>query len=83
MLVATPGRLVDVLKRYSGDGDGKGTVDPTLSALERRIMDAFDEKSSGREGGNGNVMLVDIWIIWLECWVMGSKKDDDSFIYDQ
>ena len=54
VLVATPGRLVDVLKRYSGDGDGEGTVDPTLLALERRIMDAFDEKSSGREGGNGN-----------------------------
>ncbi len=44
-LIATPGRLVDVLKRKDKlDGD------PTLSALERRIMDAFDEKSvKGRD----------------------------------
>ena len=44
-LIATPGRLVDVLKRKDKLDD-----DPTLSALERRIMDAFDEKSAkGRD----------------------------------
>eukprot|EP00581_Thalassiosira_minuscula_P027758 CAMPEP_0183751330 /NCGR_PEP_ID=MMETSP0739-20130205/1682_1 /TAXON_ID=385413 /ORGANISM="Thalassiosira miniscula, Strain CCMP1093" /LENGTH=691 /DNA_ID=CAMNT_0025987551 /DNA_START=60 /DNA_END=2135 /DNA_ORIENTATION=- len=43
VLVATPGRLVDVLKRNGNDDD------PTLSALERRIMDAFDDKSMSRE----------------------------------
>lgn len=38
IVVATPGRLVDVLKRQNSD--------PTVSALERRIIDALDEKSS-------------------------------------
>ncbi|KAL7498127.1 hypothetical protein ACHAWT_009651 [Skeletonema menzelii] len=43
-LIATPGRLVDVLKHKDEKDD-----DPTLSALERRIMDAFDQKSEGRD----------------------------------
>ncbi|KAL9189297.1 hypothetical protein ACHAXT_011787 [Thalassiosira profunda] len=41
VLVATPGRLVDVLQ-YGRSGD-----DPTLAALERRIVDALDEKATG------------------------------------
>ena len=66
ILVATPGRLVDVLKKH------KENVDPTISALERRIIDALDEKVMGttndydrkkgrkkksstrRKGGRGN-----------------------------
>lgn len=43
-LVATPGRLVDVLNYKDRKDD-----DPTLSALERRIMDAFDQKSETRD----------------------------------
>lgn len=44
-LIATPGRLVDVLTHKEKKDD-----DPTLSALERRIMDAFDQKSEkGRD----------------------------------
>lgn len=43
-LIATPGRLVDVLNHRDKKDD-----DPTLSALERRIMDAFDQKSEGRD----------------------------------
>lgn len=39
-LVATPGRLVDVLK--------KNDDDPTMAALERRIMNAFEEKGQKR-----------------------------------
>ncbi|KAL3797283.1 hypothetical protein HJC23_004575 [Cyclotella cryptica] len=35
-LVATPGRLVDVLKQNDND--------PTMDALERRIVNAFEEK---------------------------------------
>lgn len=46
ILVATPGRLVDVLKRKD-DGE------PTMSALERRIMDAFDEKSLAASENRG------------------------------
>ena len=47
-LVATPGRLVDILKKVEDD--------PTMSALERRILIAFEEKSAkvadkrGRKG---------------------------------
>ena len=43
-LIATPGRLVDVLNHKDKNED-----DPTLSALERRIMDAFDQKSTSRD----------------------------------
>lgn len=39
VLVATPGRLVDVLRHCESE-------DPLSSALERRILDAFDEKST-------------------------------------
>jgi len=38
ILVATPGRLVDVLKH-------KESADPTMSALERRLLDALDNKA--------------------------------------
>ena len=53
ILVATPGRLVDVLTKHNEEND----VDPTISALERRIIDALDEKVStnnndGRKKGS-------------------------------
>jgi len=40
VLVATPGRLIDVLRHADSH-------DPTASALERRITDALDDKSLG------------------------------------
>ena len=48
VVVATPGRLVDVLKRVDNIDD------PILSALERRILDAFDEKNSVNGDDNYN-----------------------------
>ena len=53
ILVATPGRLVDVLTKHNEEND----VDPTILALERRIIDALDEKVStnnndGRKKGS-------------------------------
>lgn len=39
-LVATPGRLVDILKKEEDD--------PTMSALERRILNAFDTKAADK-----------------------------------
>ena len=47
ILVATPGRLVDVVRH-------KEREDPTISALERRIMDAFDVKSLREKDGYDN-----------------------------
>lgn len=57
ILVATPGRLVDVLKN-------KENVEPTMSALERRLINALDDKmiedeydnrkGKRRSGGRGN-----------------------------
>ena len=51
VLVATPGRLVDPL-RHSNSVDNF----IMMSALERRIMDALDEKSTdgGAEDGSSN-----------------------------
>mmetsp|Transcript_30557 Transcript_30557/g.65468 ORF Transcript_30557/g.65468 Transcript_30557/m.65468 type:complete len:640 (+) Transcript_30557:183-2102(+) len=46
ILVATPGRLNDVLRH-------KDKVDPTISAMERRIMDAFDAKTEAKANSGG------------------------------
>ena len=51
VLMATPGRFVDLLQ-HSDNIDN----DPVMLALERRIMDALDEKSTdgGAEDGSSN-----------------------------
>ncbi|KAL7545930.1 hypothetical protein ACHAWF_009279 [Thalassiosira exigua] len=48
VVVATPGRLADVLRRGGEGGD------PELEALERRIADALDEKASSVLEGAGD-----------------------------
>jgi len=78
ILVATPGRLNDVLRH-------KDKVDPTISAMERRIMDAFDAKTvakansggkkrKGKRGGNiaYSLSLADIQEMDLD------RIDDDG-----
>ena len=51
MLVATPGRLVDLLQHSDNVYN-----DPMMSALDRMIMDALDEKSTdgGAKDGSSN-----------------------------
>eukprot|EP00956_Cyclotella_meneghiniana_P003154 scaffold3852_cov71-Cyclotella_meneghiniana.AAC.10 len=71
-LVATPGRLVDILKKVEDD--------PTMSALERRILNAFEEKSAkvadkrGRKGkpAASSLSLNDIQDMELD------RVDDDG-----
>jgi len=43
VLIATPGRLVDVLTHYDDESNG----DASDSALERRLLDALDSKGKG------------------------------------
>jgi superfamily II DNA/RNA helicase len=73
-LVATPGRLVDILKH---DRD-----DPVMAALEKRVMDAFEEKGRkgaerrkskrGRSGVASSLTLNDIQEMELD------RMDDDG-----
>ena len=70
-LVATPGRLVDILKNQEDD--------PTMSALEMRILNAFEEKSvsdkrgkRGRPAAASSLTLNDIHEMELD------RVDDDG-----
>lgn len=63
IVVATPGRLVDVL-RHTESNHG----DPVEAALERRILDALDEKTNG----GGSLTLNDIQEMDLD------REDDDG-----
>eukprot|EP00571_Detonula_confervacea_P004747 CAMPEP_0172313420 /NCGR_PEP_ID=MMETSP1058-20130122/20161_1 /TAXON_ID=83371 /ORGANISM="Detonula confervacea, Strain CCMP 353" /LENGTH=645 /DNA_ID=CAMNT_0013027065 /DNA_START=55 /DNA_END=1992 /DNA_ORIENTATION=+ len=63
IVVATPGRLVDVL-RHTENNHG----DPKEAALERRILDALDEKSTGE----GSLTLNEIQEMDLD------REDDDG-----
>jgi ATP-dependent RNA helicase RhlE len=46
ILVATPGRLVDVLTYYQSEGGESSAKD---AAMERRLLDAMDEKQGGSD----------------------------------
>ena len=75
-LVATPGRLVDIMKH--------GEDDPTMSALETRVLNAFAEKSQtsankprgkgkrGRSANASSLTLNDIQEMELD------RMDDDG-----
>lgn len=71
-LVATPGRLVDILKHEEED--------PNMSALEMRILKAFEEKSQksvgkgrrGRSAAAASLTLNDIQEMELD------RNDDDG-----
>ena len=65
ILVATPGRLVDVLKGASASEEGK---EPEEAALERRLLDALD--ASGRV--DAALSLQQIQDLDLD------RKDDDG-----
>ena len=65
ILVATPGRLVDVIKGASAAEEGK---EPEEAALERRLLDALD--ASGRVGAA--LSLQQIQDLDLD------RKDDDG-----
>ena len=64
VLVATPGRLVDVLRRHEHE-------DPLAAALERRILDGLDEKAGGA-AREASLTLHDIQEMDLD------RLDDDG-----
>lgn len=75
ILVATPGRLVDVL-RY------RNREDPTMKALESRIMEAFDVKESEKpkrgRGKRGRASGGDAYLTLNDIQEMDLDRVDDD-----
>ena len=74
VLIATPGRLVDVLTYYHEDEDSDNNDKNTMAdaALERRLLDALDEQETG---GGSSLSLEQLEQLQLDDIVQNEKTD--------